>query len=110
MAQEISPLAGPYEIFELTDRETRELRIEHWLIGYVRISTGEVPEGKSVKTLRVFVPRDIKPLGVNWYDITSQTLIAQLQPYLEAPGFEKKTFIITKYGTAPKARFSLEVR
>jgi len=109
MAEELRELPGPYELFELTDRESKEFSILNWEIGTIRISTLEVPTGKVVKTLRIFVPTADKPIGVNWYDITSQTLIAQLQPYLETRDYPKKRFIITKYGTKPKARFSLEV-
>jgi len=109
MVEPLIELTGPYEIFELTDRERKTLRISDWKVGTIKISTAEVPAGKVVKALRVFVPADVKPIGVNWYDITSQTLIAQLQPYLETPDYKKKTFVITKYGSAPRARFTLEV-
>jgi hypothetical protein len=106
----LEELPGPYEILEMTDREVRSLRIVAWQQGLMRIQTGEVPEGKTIKALRVFVPAQTKPIGVSWYDITSQTLIAQILPFLEQPNFSTKTFIITKYGTAPKARFTVEVK
>jgi hypothetical protein len=108
--QPITELPGPYEILELTDREVKELRIVDWVDGTIKISTSETPAGKIVKALRVYLAPGTKTVGVNWYDITSQTLIAQMIPYLETAGFDKKTFKVTKYGTAPKARFSLEVR
>jgi len=106
----LEELPGPYEILELGDREVRSLRIAGWRQGLMRIQTGEVPQGKTIKALRVFVPAETKPVGVSWYDITSQTLIAQILPFLERPNFTTKTFVITKYGTAPKARFTVEVR
>jgi hypothetical protein len=76
----------------------------------MNIKTSEEPEGKMIKALRIFVPAQTKPIGVSWYDITSQTLIAQLLPFLEQPNFGNKTFVITKYGVAPKARFTVEVK
>jgi hypothetical protein len=106
----LEELPGPYEILEMTDREVRSLRIVAWRLGLMRIQTGEVPEGKTIKALRVFVPAETKPIGVSWYDITSQTLIAQIQPFLEHPEYKSRTYVITKYGTAPKARFTVEVK
>jgi hypothetical protein len=94
----------------MTDREVRTLRIAGWQLGYMNIKTSEEPEGKMIKALRIFVPAQTKPIGVSWYDITSQTLIAQLLPFLEQPNFGNKTFVITKYGVAPKARFTVEVK
>jgi hypothetical protein len=108
--EDLEELPGPYEILEMTDREVRTLRIVAWQLGLMKIQTGEAPQGKVIKALRIFVPAETKPIGVSWYDVTSQTLIAQLLPFLEQPGFANKTFIITKYGTAPKARFTVEVR
>jgi len=58
----------------------------------------------------VFVPFALKPVGVSYWDITSQLLVAQMLPYLEGPGYKDKVFTITKHGVAPKARFTLEVK
>ena len=108
MAEDLQPLAGPYEIFEMTDGETRTFQVASWKLGTIGIQTAEAPAGKLVKTLRIYVPQIHKPLGVNWWDVTSQTLIAQLLPYLELPGFETKKFTVTKYGVKPKARFTVQ--
>jgi len=110
MAEELETLPGPYEIFEMEDGETRVLRIQSYAQGTIRIQTSEVPEGKEVNALRIYVGPSVKPIGVNWWDITSQTLIAQLMPYLEAPRYTTKEFTIKKYGVRPKARFTVEVR
>jgi hypothetical protein len=64
---------------------------------------------KVIVALRVYVPSAIKPLYPDYYDITSQTLIAQLLPYLEAGNYQKKVFTVTKHGSGPDARFSLKV-
>jgi hypothetical protein len=109
MNEELKPLAGPYELFDLADGETREFRAIRYEMGVVRIQTAVVPAGKDVVGLRIFVTAASKPVGVNWWDVTSRTLIAQLLPYLEAPGLEVRQFSVTKLGVAPKARFMVKV-
>lgn len=110
MAEEVKELKGPYEIFELVDREVRELTITNWEQGRVTIYPPHQPTGKVINALRVHVPAETKDFFPYYWDITSKTLVAQMVPYLEAGGYQGKRFIITKYGVAPKARFSLEVR
>lgn len=102
-------IESPFEIFELVDGETRELIIKEWEEGRAVIHPKPELKPKEVKILRVHVPPEIKPLFPYYWDITSTTLIAQLKPYLEKPDFAKYKYIITKYGVAPKARFSLKV-
>ena len=102
-------LAGPFEILELEDRGVLTTRIENWGAGEVEIHPSYQPEGKWITALRIHVPKDMKEFFPWYWDITSQTLIAQLKPFLEQPGFERRTFRITKHGVAPKARFTLEV-
>ena len=109
MDDDLRTLPGPYEIFELVDGGKIRLMITAWEIGLITIKTADVPAGKEVKAMRIHCTPATKPLGVDWYDITSQMLIAQLRPYLEIPGFQQKAFTITKYGVRPKARFMLEV-
>lgn len=109
MDEDLKTLPGPYEIFELPDGGKSRLRVMDWKLGLIFIQTADVPAGKEVKAMRIYVTSETKPIGVNWYDITSQTLIAQLQPYLEIAGYQQKAFTITKYGVRPKARFMLEV-
>lgn len=109
MAEELKELPGPYEIFELADGESKTLQVTKWELGTAFIKTREVPEGKTIKVLRVYVTTAVKPIGVGWWDITSGTLIAQVLPFLEKPDFTRKKFTIKKYGVAPKARFTVEV-
>jgi len=110
MAEEVKELAGPLEIFELVDKEVRELIITKWEQGRVTIYPPHQPTGKVINALRVFVPVKTKEFFPYYWDITSKTLVAQMVPYLEAGGYEGKKFIVTKHGVAPKARFTLEVR
>jgi hypothetical protein len=105
----IKKLQEPYEIFEMLDGETRELRVKSFELGSIDIKTSEVPQGKTITALRVFVPIEFKSVGVNWFDITSKTLTAQLLGYLQQPDFDKRLFVIKKFGVAPKARFTVQV-
>ena len=102
-------LQGPFEILELDDGETLVTKILRWEIGEVTIHPAYKPEGKEILALRIHVPRESKEYFPWWWDITSQTLVAQLTPYLRRPGFEAKTYTITKHGIAPRARFTLGV-
>jgi len=110
MAETANELIEPYEILELTDGEVRQLRITNYQVGNVTIRPPWLPGGKVVRALRVHVPHESKTFFPYYWDITGKTLVAQMVPYLEAGGYQNKVFTITKYGVAPKARFTLEVR
>jgi len=110
MAEELTRLDGPYEILELKDGEVKELRVKDWSTGTVTIYPNFKPTGKVVKALRVHVPEEAKEFFPYYWDITGQTLVAQMLPYLQQPGYRSKVFEVTKHGVAPKARFTLKVR
>ena len=110
MPAETNELAGPYEIFELTDGEVRVLRITGWSTGNVTIYPPHKPTGKVVTALRVHVSPSSKDYFPFYWDITGKTLVAQMVPYLEQSGYQDKVFTVTKHGIAPKARFTLEVK
>jgi len=104
-------LAGPYELLELMDKQSLELVITGKQIGEIEIHPryAGAPASKVVKALRVLVDPKTKALGPAWWDITSQTLIAQLGPFLEkipAAGVRVK---LTAYGVAPSKRYSMEL-
>lgn len=110
MAEELRRLPGPYEILELADRESRDLRVVSWERGTMIIHPtwpGAPPE-KEIPVLRVHVTTAVKPLPPHYYDITAKTLQAQLLPLLLAPRFEEWTYRVTAYGVAPRKRFTLE--
>jgi len=102
-------MAGPYEILELKDGEVRRLVIRNWESGLVTIYPADKPTGKVVTALRVHVTPDQKEYFPYYWDITGKTLVAQMLPYLQQPGYQDKVFTITKHGVPPKARFTLEV-
>lgn len=102
-------LSGPYEILELGDKGVKDLVILNYVVGRMTIHPrpGGIP--KEIVAMRVWVPDTIKTLYPDYYDITSQTLIAQLLPILEAGDYVLKVFTIQKFGTGPTARFSVSV-
>jgi len=106
----LSPLPGPYEILELGDGGVKDLIVTKYQLGRMTIHPRPVGAPKEIVALRVYVPERIKPLYPDYYDITGQTLIAQLQLIFEAGGYERKVITITKHGTGPQARFSVQVR
>lgn len=105
----VSPLPGPYEIFDLGDGGIKDLIITKFQVGRMTIHPRPLGVPKDIVALRVWVPPNIKPLYPDYYDITGQTLVAQLLPILEAGGYTRKVFTITKHGSGPDARFSLKV-
>lgn len=104
-------MESPFEILELADGQMVEFRILKWELGETVIHPRfpGAPAEKRINALRVHVPPKFKALFPHYWDITSKTLIAQLLPYLEKRGFEKKTFRVRAHGVAPKKRFTLEI-
>lgn len=97
------------EILELGDGEAKELHITQWELGELNIIPRDGRPPRRIRVLRIRVPPEEKTVGPPYWDITGQTLIEQMLPYLRGPAFQRKTFTVTKYGVAPKARFSLTV-
>ena len=102
-------LSRPYEIFELGSAGTARLRVTKFKVGKMTIHPRPTGAPKEIIALRLWVPPEVKSLYPDYYDVTSQTLIAQVLPYLEAGDYERTEFTITKHGFGPKARFSVAV-
>ena len=97
------------EILELADGEARSLIITDWQLGEATIVPKVGPPAKRIRVLRVSVPPQDKVLGPAYWDITGQTLIEQLLPYLRQPDYQRRRFTITKHGIPPAARFQVRV-
>jgi len=110
MAEELKRLPPPFEILDLADGESIEMQIKKWELGLGIIVPRVIGVEKEIRILRVWVDPRYKLTVPYYWDITSGTLQAGLLPYLEKPNFTKLIFKITKYGVAPRARFTLEVR
>jgi len=66
------------------------------------------PSEKEVEVLRVHVTEAAKVAPPYYFDITSKTLMAQMIPLLMERDYDRYEYLVTKYGVAPKARFTLE--
>ena len=110
MAVELRRLPGPYEILDLADRESVRLRLVSWERGTIVIHPRwpGAPIEKEILALRLHLAAGVKPYPPMYYDVTSVTLQAQLLPMLMERGFEMYEYIITKFGVAPRARFTVE--
>lgn len=106
----MAKLEGPYELLDLPDGGILETKITGYDVGEMDIHPGYSDLIKQITGLRIHVPPEMKDYFPYYWDITSQTLVAQLLPYLEKTGYGAKTFKITKHGVAPRARFTLEVK
>lgn len=101
-------LEAPFELLDLSDGEAEEFSILRFEKGEIRIETRLEPEGKVVPVLRVWVSAEDKPLGAPYWDITSRTLQARLDPTLEMLLTTHRRIKITKYGVAPTARHQVD--
>lgn len=103
-------LKGPYEILELGDQGSLTFQPLQWTEGDVVIRPRFQAEPKTIQAIRVWVGPDVKPLFPDYYDITAQTLVAQLRPILQRDDFRSLWITITKYGVPPKARYQVNVK
>jgi len=107
----LKELEPPYEILELKPGETVSFTVLDWQLGKMTIHPRwpGAPSEKVVRAVRVFVPKEEKPLFPHYWDITAGTLVPQIYTLLREarvpPNRVKIT--ITKVGAAPKARFSV---
>lgn len=102
-------LPGPYEILEMGDGGSLVTTVEKWAEGEMQIHPRDGRDPKTINVVRVHVPKETKPLFPDYYDLTSQTLTAQLRPLLPTVAGSGRKVRITKHGFGPKARFSVEV-
>jgi len=104
-------LPGPYEIHELEDLESRKVTVLKYELGDVVIHPRYpgAPAEKTVHAMRIFVSAADKPHGPAYWDITSQTLIAQLEPQLRAAPPAGVKIKLTAHGIAPSKRYAVEI-
>ncbi len=104
-------LPGPYEIHELADLEHRQLTVIGFTVGEVVIHPryAGAPAEKTVRAMRLVVPATEKTTGMAYWDITSQTLVAQLEPILKAAAGAPVRIKLTAHGVAPTKRYAVEI-
>lgn len=102
-------LAPPAEILDLANGEAAEFRILRVDRGELNIATRLEPQGKTIPVLRLFVPPEDKPLGAPYWDVTSRTLVARLDPIIDMLVGTRRRIRVTKFGVAPTARHQVDV-
>lgn len=104
----MADLPGPYEILELNEGQSVEVEVLRFVEGEVEIHPRYLPPGtaKRVKALRLYVPPGLKPVGTDYWDLTSQTLVYSLLPLLKVEGVRKVK--ITAHGFGPQKRYSVQ--
>lgn len=107
----MSALPEPYELFEISDKVSISFIPERYEEGTMVIHPRRQPgvSEKVIKALRLTVSKQDKPIGLQYYDITSITLIAQLRPLLDSAIASKRKIKITAFGIAPAKRFTVEL-
>jgi hypothetical protein len=105
----MSNLPSPYEVVDLQDGESLKLHVLSFEKGEITINPKHTPGEKVVQAIRLHVPQADKPHYPFYWDSTSKTLVAQLEPLLPSIIQNKRLVTITKRGIAPKARFTVEV-
>lgn len=101
---------SPFEILELPDGGQLFTHVSAFEEGSMAITPRDGRPAKVVRTVRIHVPPAEKAHFPFYWDLTAQTLIAQLLPMLPSIVKEKRAIKITKSGLGASARFSLEVR
>ncbi len=106
----MAALPGPLEILELEDRQSVELRVIRAEVGETTIHPryAGAPESKVVTVLRLHVPREAKPAGVPYWDLTAGSAVAQAQPFVVPTPPGGVTLRIVAFGAGPKKRYSVE--
>ena len=102
-------LEEPIEFLEMDDQEVRELKILDFEAGVTYIVPRDGRPGHDIPALRVHVSPKDKTFFPFYWDISSKKLKAQIQPVLEAGGYQDKLFRIQKFGYKPRAAFTVEV-
>ena len=102
-------LKEPIEFLEMDDQEIKELKILDFEAGETYIIPKDGRPGHDITALRVHVSPKDKNFFPYYWDLSSKRLIAQIQPILEAGGYQDKIFTIQKFGYKPRANFTVEV-
>ena len=105
----MATLTPPAEILDLTDGQSVTFKVLKWEQGELFITTRGAPVGHDVKTVRMHVPPEDKPVGAPYWDATAGNLVARLLPMLDMIVRDKRTLQVTKHGFPPSARHQVDV-
>jgi len=107
---DLPDIGEPFNFLELRDGQTLRLTPTSYQLGKTQIAPRDGRPPREVPVLRLWVPSTELATLPHYWDITSKHLVAGLMPYLEEHGAGTYTFVITRYGSGPSARFQLEAR
>ncbi len=102
-------LPEPYEILDLVDGASVQMRVFGWRQGTLEIVKRDTGERKTIRALRIIISGEHKATGPAYWDVTSKLLQVQLEELFKTPNLTAHVFTITKHGVAPSARFSVQV-
>ena len=102
-------LESPIELLDIPAGEPTEFRVLRYEVGETVIVPRGGPAGKTVAAIRLHVPREDKPVGVPYWDVTAGNLIAQLKPLLPGIVSSRRRIRVTKHGQPPAARHQLDL-
>lgn len=104
------PLPPPIDLLELPDQGVLVTRVERWEEGTSTITPKGAAASKQISVIRIHVPAADKPTVPHYWDITATRLHPALRASLDDVVRDHRWIRIQKFGVAPAARFSLEVK
>ena len=108
-------LPGPYEMFDISENETRCFHVTRYEFGTVTIKPRYpgAPPLKQVEAIRVYVREGEKEYLPNYWDITQRHLVAALKPLLPRIVSEGLkvciTAVLTRPGVQASKRFKISL-
>ena len=105
----MATLPPPAEILDLGDGQSVDFTVTKWEDGDLFIQARGSPAGRNVRTVRMHVPPEDKPVGAPYWDATAGNLVARLLPILNMVVAERRRLRVTKHGVAPAARHQVDV-
>lgn len=104
----MADLPGPIEFLELLPGESRQLLVARAEEGETTITARNESAPKSIPILRLHVMPGSKGAGLDYYDVSSKTLQAQLRPVVLNQLALPRSVTVTKVGTGLSARFQVD--
>ena len=107
----LEKLPKPAEFLELMNTQSFQISPLDYDEGLMTITpkppNPQIP--KEIVVLRLYYDKDPTLAGLDYVDISSQTLIAQLSPMIDSIIRDKRTVKITAFGEGVKKRFTVQV-
>ena len=101
--------AHPYNILDLKDGESRDFSVSRIDEGEIEIARPGEAHPRYVPAIRVYHTPNPDAVGMPYLDITSQTLRAQILPWVATLKPAPRAFRVTAHGTGVGKRFAVKV-